>query len=211
MELVPGIRQAKILDYGAGHGGFLQAGSSVFPGLIGFDLSKRVCASHQAAGWSCVNSLEEISRDIEVVVLFHVLEHLRRPWERLSSLRQRFSLAHTFVIEVPNTDEALNSVFRNQAYRRNHFSADHVYYFTSKTLRQVVEAGGLSVIVDTQLQRYTLANTLGWIRDSKGGGQNVWNILNDSTLNEQYENVLIRDGIADSIFMVCKAKEESRM
>lgn len=193
---VSGIEDAHILDYGSGHGGFLEAGKGVLRHLTGFDLSKRVCQAHGASGWRCVNSLKEVPHDIEAILLFHVIEHLPKPWECLSELKQRFVNAKTFVLEVPNTDEALNTMFKNSAYQANHFGAEHLYYFTPRTLKMVAEAAGLKVVVDTQLQRYTLANHMGWLKDGTRGGQDRYEIFNDERLNEEYEHVLVESGLA---------------
>ena len=207
-KLVPDISAMKALDFGCGTGGFLQQAQEVFNDIIGFDINQKVCSSHVSNGWKCVNSIEAVPADIEIIVLFHVLEHIAEPWKLLTHLQSNFVKAKTFVIEVPNTNVALNTVFKNISYRRNHFSSEHIWYFTPETLRQVVEKAGLEVIEDTQLQRYTLANTLGWLSMDKGGAQNTWDCFNEKKLNESYENVLISEKIADSVFFVCGCKTQ---
>jgi 2-polyprenyl-3-methyl-5-hydroxy-6-metoxy-1,4-benzoquinol methylase len=207
-KLVSDIAAMKALDFGCGTGGFLQQAQGVFGGIIGFDLNEKVCSSHVANGWKCVNSIEAVSTDIEIIFLFHVLEHIAEPWGLLTYLQSRFVKAGTFVIEVPNTNEALNTIFENVSYRRNHFSSEHIWYFTPETLRQVVEKGGLEIIEDTQLQRYTLANTLGWLSMNKGGAQDTWGFFNEKKLNELYEDVLVSEKIADSVFFICGSKNQ---
>jgi len=203
-EMIPRAPAMTALDFGCGHGGFLEQAQGVFGQLIGYDLSPRVCQAHREAGWPCVNRLEDAPRDVSVILLFHVLEHLRAPWECLARLQAQFPEAETFVLEVPNENEALQSLFDVAAYRPVHYTSDHVYYFTPNTLRRVAEAAGLAVVVDTQLQRYTLANTLGWLRHGKGGGQDQWDFLNDERLNQEYERVLTAQGVADSVFFICR-------
>lgn len=200
---IQGITEANILDYGSGHGGFLEAGTPIFRNLLGFDLSKRVCQAHRASGWRCVNSPKEVPHDIEVILLFHVIEHLPKPWEFLSELKQQFVNANTFVIEVPNLCEALHALFKSSPYQKNQFGPEHLYYFTAQTLRMVVETAGLRVVVDTQCQRYTLANHLGWLKDGTRGGQDRYEIFNDERLNEEYEHMLVESGLADSLLMIC--------
>ena len=114
--------------------------------------------------------------------------------------------AKTFVIEVPNDNEALNSLFENKAYQKNQHSSEHLYYFNSKTLRSVVESSNLEVRTETQLQRYTLANHFGWLKNQKRGGQNIWETFNERGLNDSYEKILIDQGVADSLFFICTRK-----
>jgi 2-polyprenyl-3-methyl-5-hydroxy-6-metoxy-1,4-benzoquinol methylase len=207
---IPDIEKRKILDFGSGHGGFLQQAHGKLNNVIGYDLSRRMCEMHVASGWNCINDLGEVPSDIDTIVLFHVLEHLPRPWEMLIELQNNFKNVNTFVIEVPNVDEALNSIYCNKAYRKNTFSADHVHYFSSKTMRNIIERANLRIVVDSQLQRYTLANNMGWLANGKGGGQNDFPFLNDEQLNTEYERVLIKEKIADSVFMVCKTVVDSK-
>ncbi|MFN4276618.1 MAG: class I SAM-dependent methyltransferase [Ferrovibrio sp.] len=204
--LLPNAHKRHILDFGCGIGGFLRRAAGHFASVTGFDLSSRLVKSHRAAGFACTNTLDELPADIDTIVLFHVLEHVAYPWDTLILLRERFPKADRFVLEVPNTDEALNTAFTSEAYARNHYSADHIWYFTNKTLRAVAERAGLDVLLDTQLQRYTLGNTFGWLAEGRGGGQNKWPRFNDTALNDAYEQALIDQGLADSVFMICNPR-----
>lgn len=202
-ELLPDADRRRILDFGCGVGGFLRRAQGRFGSVVGFDLSERVCAEHRKLGFPCCNSLDDVPSGIDTIVLFHVLEHVVRPWDLLAELADRFAAVDRIVVEVPNTDEALNALFANEAYGRNHHSADHIYYFTNHTLRLVVEKAGLEVLVDTQMQRYTLGNTLGWLARHAPGGQNRWPGFNEAALNDCYEQALVSMGAADSVFLVC--------
>lgn len=73
-------------------------------------------------------------------------------------------------------------------------------------MRRVVERAGLEVVVQTQLQRYTLANTFGWLVNGRGGGQDLWPRFNDPALNQAWEAVLTTAGVADSLFFVCRPR-----
>lgn len=203
LENMPDICNLRVLDYGCGSGGFLYEARDRIRNLIGFDMSSRVCDNHSTAGFECYDKLEDVPKGVEIIVLFHVLEHIPAPWDLLSDLSTRFRSCRYFVVEVPNNDEALLSIFRSGSYRSSHYSAEHLYYFTPVTLRNVVARAGLMPTIETQLQRYTIANNFGWLRHNAGGSQNVWRCFNDERLNDQYERVLVEQGAADSIFFVC--------
>jgi SAM-dependent methyltransferase len=196
--------QYSILDFGCGTGGFLEISQGHFKNLIGYDLSKSAVIEHQAAGWECTDSLDNLEIKVDIMTLFHVLEHVKEPWKLLSELILRFESLTYIVIEVPNSQEALLSVFENEAYKKNFYSAGHLWYFNVETLGAVAHRAGLEVVAPSHLQRYSIANQIGWLKDNVGGGQDRWDYLNDAKLNDRYEELLIENGAADSVFLVCK-------
>lgn len=208
LEHMPNMRTMKVLDFGCGSGGFLYQARDRLRNLIAFDLSRRICEVHRADGFECYNKLEDVPKDIDVVILFHILEHVHAPWDLLSGLSTHFRSCSHFVIEVPNNDEALLSILVSESYRRSHYNVEHLYYFTPATLRNVVVRAGLTPVIETQLQRYTLANNFGWLCHNAGGSQNVWTLFNDEQLNSEYERVLVETGAADSIFFFCEVSHQ---
>ena len=144
VELLPTAASRRCLISAGGIGGFLKRAQPNFASVIGFDLSRRLVEAHRAAGFACVNDLSDVPSGIDTIVLFHVLEHIPRPWLLLSDLLKRFPAVDRVVVEVPHTGEALLSWFNSPPYRLNHHSADHVYYFTLTTLKAVLEKAGLS-------------------------------------------------------------------
>jgi ubiquinone/menaquinone biosynthesis C-methylase UbiE len=206
-EHIPGLSNLKVMDLGCGHGGFLEQAQGLFDTLVGFDLCSQHCELLNREGLRCVNNLVDVPPgEIDLIVMFHVLEHVKNPSEFLRDLQRRFYNVDTFVIEVPNTEEALNSLFDCQSYRVNHHSSQHLYYFSYNTLQRVVEDAGLECTLQTGFQRYSLANNFGWLAQGKGGGQFQYDIFNDQDLNNQYEKVLVQNRTADSILFICRPK-----
>jgi SAM-dependent methyltransferase len=202
IELLSNAASRKVLDFGCGIGGFLKRAQPHFARVVGFDLSKRVVEAHRISGFPCVNDLADLPADTDTIVLFHVLEHIPQPWALLADLLKKLPAVDRVVVEVPHTNELLVSWFDSAPYRLNHYSADHVNYFTAATLRAALEKAGLKVLVDTQLQRYALGNTFGWLHSGRGGGQNQWTVFNDKRFHDAYEAALVSAGAADSLFMI---------
>jgi SAM-dependent methyltransferase len=201
---LPDHRRRRALDFGCGVGGFLLRAGPEFEYLVGFDLSARMSESHRDSGANCVSCLDDVPSDIDTLILFHVLEHVIDPWDLLANLVQRFMAVDRVVVEVPNGAELLIESFELPPYKETHFSSDHLYYFTNRTLGMVMEKAGLRVLVDTQLQRYTLGNTLGWLAEGKGGGQNRRPLFNGAEFHRAYESALAEAGLADSVLMICE-------
>ena len=104
-----------------------------------------------------------------------------------------------FIVEVPNTDEALVTLFNNENYLKNHYCLDHLWYFTEDTLKMILKETGLKVSVSTQIQRYPITNHFKWLSD-----KNEINFGMFEKLNDIYKEKLIENKIADSLFMICE-------
>ena len=203
VNYIPTLENKKILDFGSGHGGFLEQAQGRIKDICGYEVSQRTCESHNKEGWRCYHLLTDVPTDREVILLFHILEHIPDPRLLLEQLQKNFPQAETFVIEVPNDNEALSSLFNNKAYRKNQHSSEHLFYFNSQTLRNIIESSKIEIQVETQLQRYTLANHFGWLKNQERGGQDIWEMFNDRGLNDLYEKKLMDQGVADSLFFIC--------
>tara|TARA_Y100000031_G_scaffold156601_1_gene211836 strand:- start:1370 stop:2317 length:948 start_codon:yes stop_codon:yes gene_type:complete len=194
----------KVLDYGCGLGGFLNVGHKKFNDLVGYDLSKEHKDFAIQNGCKVINQLDDLSFDPDIVVLFHVLEHIKKPWELIQDLISKFKSLKYLIIEVPNTNEILNQKYKNSSFRKIHYSSDHLYYFTHDTLFKILKIIGIQHIVRTGIQRYSLANHFGWLLKNKAGGQYRYKFLNNKQLNYLYEKLLVKNNLSDSIFFISK-------
>ena len=193
-----------MLDYGCGTGGFLEMAQGSFGRVIGFDLNQNICKAHLKNNWECYNSIEEIKTEqIDIIVMFHVLEHSKKPWDLIKQISQHFVYTNYFVIEVPNTDEALNSLFHSEDYRKNHYSSQHLWYYTPDTIKSVVQRAGLTIRYETQIQRYLLSNIFGWLNKNSIYKEVSLNIFDEVELNKVFEEVLVKSQVADSNFLIC--------
>jgi SAM-dependent methyltransferase len=207
LESIAGAAKYRVLDYGAGHGGFLAEAHGVFADVIGFDLSPFYRSYYESKGWRSACSLDAVDIEIDVVVLFHVLEHLKEPWRVLSDILEKFETIKYVVLEVPNTNEALNSIFCATKYRSAHYSSDHLYYFSYETLRLIPDTTGLSVIKETGFQRYSLGNNISWLMNDDVVKKKIVKIFDDEVLNNYYEKLLVEKQICDSIVFICERKK----
>ena len=202
-EYLPQSAEYTVLDYGAGHGGFVKEAKGLFNEVIPLDVSKTYRHYYELNGWNSVASLADLDLKIDMVVLFHVLEHLREPWSVLSEILALLGAVKFVVLEVPNTEEALNAVLKSSDYKKVHYSSDHLYYFTFSSLRKIVEHVGLRIVQETGYQRYGLANNISWLIEGRGVQDPGLTIFDDFGLNDRYEKVLVQRQLCDSIFFIC--------
>ncbi len=140
-----------------------------------------------------------LKNKLDVITMWHVLEHLEDPASTLRKLGEFLSDTGKIIIEVPNADDALISIYDSKGFQDFTYWEAHLYLFTNETLRRIIERAGLKVKFMTQIQRYPLSNHLYWLAKEKPGGHIEWKMLEDESLNRRYGEKLASLGAADTI------------
>jgi 2-polyprenyl-3-methyl-5-hydroxy-6-metoxy-1,4-benzoquinol methylase len=132
--------RARILDVGSGSGEWLAALAAAGHQVSGVEpdphygeyARQQYGVSVETAG---ILDLERPEGSLDVITLFHVLEHLPDPLAVLAKFRGWLRPGGLLIVEVPNT----NCVHQNPAGR---FHAAHVIGFTRESLDHALRAGG---------------------------------------------------------------------
>ena len=192
------IENKSILDFGCGAGGFLLRAKKAAKQVYGVELEKAVRDTLVKEGVKCYTSLADIGR-VDVITLFHVLEHLEDPLSYLAEFKKHLEPDGYILIEVPNADDALLSLYQNVNFADFTYWSCHLYLYTLATLRRLAKKAGFKVGFIKQIQRYSLANHLYWLSRGKPGGHYTWSFMENSELDQRYGEMLANLGIADTI------------
>jgi len=153
-----------------------------------------------SAGYRVAPSMEELGgEEFDVVTLFHVFEHLVDPLDSLIRIRSLLSGGGQVVIEVPHARDMLLSFLQLEAFKAFTFWSEHLILHTRESLRVFLEAAGFTNVIVKGLQRYPLANHLHWLREGKPGGHMAWHQLRTPALDEEYEVMLARLDLTDTL------------
>lgn len=164
----------------------------------GVELEKTVRDTLVKEGVECYSSLADIGR-VDVITLFHVLEHLEDPLAYLAEFKKHLKPNGYILIEVPNADDALLSLYQSTNFADFTYWSCHLYLYTLTTLRQLAQKAGFKLGFMKQIQRYSLANHLYWLSKGKPGGHYTWSFMEDRELDQRYGEMLANLGIADTI------------
>jgi 2-polyprenyl-3-methyl-5-hydroxy-6-metoxy-1,4-benzoquinol methylase len=189
-----------VLDFGCGNGGFLELLKGE-EGRIGVDLDLEAVTQIRESGIECHSSISTLPDEkFDIIFMFHVIEHLSNPEEMLVNLFEHITDGGRIVIETPNADDALLSIYKCKAFADFTYWSPHIYLYNENTLTKMIQNAGCDVIDMAQEQRYSLANHLRWL--SQGlpcGGVKEYQSLNVAELNEVYANVLASQKACDTI------------
>ncbi|MEC1305745.1 MULTISPECIES: class I SAM-dependent methyltransferase [Lysinibacillus] len=188
-----------ILDFGCGAGGFLNLMKQYADKCVGIELDNTIRNSLNEEGIICFKSTKEIKDKFDFITLFHVVEHLTDPIETLKELREYLNPNGVIIIEVPNADDALLTLYNCEEFKDFTYWSCHTILYNSATLKLLLNKSGYSNITVKQFQRYPLSNHLYWLSQGMPGGHNIYSLLNNQLLEKNYEGVLASLGKCDTI------------
>ena len=198
----------KILDFGCGAGGFLELVSKRAKKANGIEIEKAMQQSYINRNLNVFSSYKQAlqsSKKWNILTAFHVVEHLLDPIKILSKLSELLTDDGEMIIEVPNSEDALLTLYENKAFQNFTYWSQHLYLFNKDNLKELGKKAKLKVKWIKYVQRHPLSNHLYWLSKGKPAGHKVWNFLNNISLNKKYEIQLAELGITDTI-IVCYKK-----
>jgi 2-polyprenyl-3-methyl-5-hydroxy-6-metoxy-1,4-benzoquinol methylase len=196
--LTSAITDRRVLDFGCGAGGFVRKAHAVAAEAVGVELERRV-REYWTKQLPIHASLEEAGAGYDVITAFHVIEHLPDPRAMLRDLAARLALGGRLVLEVPSSDDALLTLYDNEAFQHFTYWSQHLYLFNAQTLLQLVVQAGLRVVAIQQFQRYSAANHLHWLSKGRPGGHQHWAFLDTPELTQAYASSLAAIGRCDTL------------
>ena len=198
------FRNKVILDFGSGLGGFIE-GMLKYTTIYGceIDPSWRKITSN-ISSWMYKNINEVPDKRFDYITLFHVLEHLKNPREILEKIAPKLKKNGIIIVEVPNSDDALLTLYKCEAFQNFTYWGCHLYLFNQHNLERLIKQSGLKCSHIIQTQRYPLSNHMYWLAKGKPGGHKIWNCLDYNESNEWYENKLAKIGKCDTLVALVK-------
>jgi len=149
------VKMGRLLDIGCGTGNFVFRAQELGWEAYGIEVSRRnTDFLRNELGLNVVNvSIEEVNFDPEyfdVVILNHVLEHLRDPKSVLKKIYEFLKKGGILAIYVPNEFGCLYSKLMLDAllfyFQPRERPTDHLYFFNKKTIRLLLRTIGFEII-----------------------------------------------------------------
>jgi len=193
------IENKAVLDFGCGNGGFLIKASKYATLVEGVEVERSLKAHFKRNRLHVYENLGEIKRKYDVITAFHVIEHMKDPAALLAELANLLTAGGIIIIEVPNSEDALLSLYKCRAFSEFTYWSCHLFLFNNNNLEMLVEKAELKLVFIKQIQRYPLSNHLYWLAHGRPGGHQKWGFLDSEDLHVAYEKTLASLGICDTI------------
>ena len=202
----PIAKNKSLLDFGCDVGGFLLKIREFTSDCAGVEKDRSFANILRKLGITIHPDIKDLKNKFDIITLFHVLEHLKDPKAILKKLSEYLNPSGSIIIETPNSNDALLSLYKNKPFSRFTYWGCHLYLFNSFTLRRLIEDSGLVVDYIKQIQRYPLSNHLYWLSHGKPGGYKIWNFIDTPKLTKSYEAQLVKRGICDTLIASVSTK-----
>ena len=209
--LINEIINKNILDFGCGNGNFMQLARTSATSVEGVELEKAMHPFFKKNDLNVFLNLEDAmskKKKWDLITAFHVVEHLLEPKRILSDLAKLLTEDGKLIIEVPNSSDALLTLYDNQDFQNFSYWSQHVYFYNEATLSELIKQAGLQLHWVKHIQRYPLSNHLYWLSHGKPRGHLKWEFMNNEQLKSAYENELASIGMTDTIIAAASKKPD---
>jgi 2-polyprenyl-3-methyl-5-hydroxy-6-metoxy-1,4-benzoquinol methylase len=188
----------RLLDFGCGAAGFLKRAQGLAAEVKGIELETRV-REYWEGNISIVASVEAAGEGWDLITAFHVIEHLHDPRAIISRLAVALKPKGRMVLEVPNSNDALATLYDCGPFQSFTYWSQHLFLFNAATLERLAHQAGLRVVAVQHYQRYPLSNHLHWLSQGKSGGHKRWAFLDTPELTTAYASSLAAMGKTDTL------------
>jgi 2-polyprenyl-3-methyl-5-hydroxy-6-metoxy-1,4-benzoquinol methylase len=198
------ITNKTVLDFGCGVGGFLTQAEKSASKVAGIELEKRLQSSFSTRGLSVFSNIQlaiEKGDKWGIITAFHVIEHLPDPISILQELSSLLEEDGELIIEVPNSEDALLTLYKNTFFQKFTYWSQHLFLFNANTIKELIHKAELKVGWIKHIQRYSLSNHLYWLAHGQPGGHQKYSFIDGERLNKEYENQLAALGKTDTIII----------
>ena len=135
----------RILDFGCGHGYFVEELAKKKMQVFGFDIGSDKIKQHGNVKITNKKSLVEYNEtEFDVITLWHVLEHMQNHEAILDDLKQRLNPGGTIIIAVPNTGSlAFKLVGQKWGWLQQPYV--HINHYNHHNLSLLLEKKGFKI------------------------------------------------------------------
>ncbi len=219
-----------LLEIGCGPGYFLDAAKKYIKNIVG--LEKNEAESNyvrEKLNIPCFNDITQLNQKFDVIVFNHVLEHVLNPQLFLKSYLKFLNKDGYLIIEVPNLNDSIVSLYDSTFFKNFWYQEPHLYYFNKTSLQNIIATLTKSDVYIKIYQETSFINHFNWVMYNTKSNIRSEAISNNfpipipviadenkiifdelqglyENFNEVYKNILQKNGYGDIILAITQIK-----
>ena len=193
---------SRVLEIGSSTGAFIELIANVGVDCCAVepdDANREYCTRFASEVYPDISHVPS-DMSFDVICMFHVFEHIRNPLSMLDRCRMNLRAGGRVLVEVPNIEDPLISLYDCKAFKDFYFQPMHPYIYSPASLGRVFEKAGFRVLEKVLYQRYGIDNHLTWLSKGRpGGDEHLKGIFGGAI---EYKESLMRAGKTDTLFLL---------
>jgi len=184
----------KVIEIGSSAGYFLNTLSSNGAKVFGLELTDNYLNYAKRLGFTVYSKPLEVmdfKDEFDLVVMFHVFEHVFNPMSTLQAIYKSLNKGGVFMGEIPNQDDWRIKIFNSDTVKRFHYDPYHSYYFSPRTLNNYLKKCGFDNIKIETVERYNSLIQLKRILSEEYNQKDINQILKQNVFAKPKEDVRI--------------------
>mgnify|MGYP003652955407 CR=1 FL=1 len=197
-----------VLDVGCSDGDYMKIVSRHAKEVTGIEPNDRQREANPFTVYSSLSDALDIhSGKIDVVTMWHVIEHVQDPVEFLFEVSQLLTPNGKIYLSTPNLDDVLMKLLDGD-FAKFFYRAWHTHYYHTDSLFNLAIHSGLNPLVIQNKHSFGIGNVLGWLKDKKPCGQGISVEPNQTEQIDHYFRSWIEHiGFGDTLYC-CLQKED---
>ncbi|MFH2058490.1 MAG: class I SAM-dependent methyltransferase [Pseudomonadota bacterium] len=221
--------QMEVLDIGCATAGFLNILKGHVKKVRGIELYKPHVefAKNNLDLNVELKDIDEIKDErFDTICMFHVLEHIPEPISFIKKTYEMLNDGGMLILEVPNINDPLISVFDVAPYKNFYFMKPHLFYYGEASIEYLLNKIGFGSMEFRSFQHYGLMNHFCWSLTGEtctatktGGGTmdfpgkymdspNIGLVIEFfEQMNEKYKEMVKKIGKTDTLLVIARKEK----
>jgi SAM-dependent methyltransferase len=195
--------KSRLLDYGCAYGYFLDEARGSFASVRGIELNEEVAQVGREKFGLTIESQPELAHggsegELDVITMWDVIEHLPDPSESVAQAAKALRKGGLLAVTTGDIG-TLHARLLGHRWRLIN-PPQHISYFSTKTLRRLLERNGFEVTFSSTCGKYVSFRFIFFILSY------LLRIRNLSTMFPRLANLHLRINLFDVVFMIAKKR-----
>jgi 2-polyprenyl-3-methyl-5-hydroxy-6-metoxy-1,4-benzoquinol methylase len=208
IKCLPYIQGKTFLEVGCSSGAFLSLLKKNYNNkdITGIEPNIKYLNYIKKLGFTGYKDISLVKKtDYDNIFAFWVLEHTTNPQQFIIELLKHRAPNGNIFIEIPNVEEALLTIYDIPEFKDYQYQYPHNWYFSKDTISKLLNELNCAYTI-LPIQRYGLANHIGWMIDRKplGNKNKYTNLFDPITLRSYRKHLETTNNVDNYLIIITK-------